>query len=92
MSSPIFLSFPHFYLADPFYSAQFRDGSVAARKELHESRISLEPVLQNNNNKKFETSSPQNVNSLTLKTLSIPLEVVIRMQINVRLDPDQDIP
>lgn len=44
-NSPAFLSFPHFYLADPFYVDQFEDGSLLPHPDNHESRIRLEPVL-----------------------------------------------
>lgn len=42
--SPAFVSFPHFYLADPYYLAQV-DG-LDPQKELHEFHVDLEPVNQ----------------------------------------------
>lgn len=40
--APVFVSFPHFYKADPSYTAAV-DG-LAPNKSLHEFRITLEPV------------------------------------------------
>lgn len=42
--SPSFLSFPHFFHADPFYVDQFTEGSLRPSAEKHESKIVLEPV------------------------------------------------
>ena len=42
--SPSFLSFPHFYHADPFYVDQFTEGSLSPSAEKHESKIVMEPV------------------------------------------------
>ncbi len=45
MDSPTFLSFPHSYLADPSYLSQFSpESDLEPRKELHESKIAMEPV------------------------------------------------
>ena len=41
-NSPVFVSFPHFYLADPYYS-NFVMG-LNPQKDLHEFHIDLEPV------------------------------------------------
>lgn len=43
--TPAFISFPHFYLADPYYLNQV-DG-LNPQKELHEFHIDLEPVQKN---------------------------------------------
>ena len=40
--APAFVSFPHYYNADPFYTDQVK--GLSPRKELHEFYISLEPV------------------------------------------------
>ena len=40
--APAFISFPHFYLADPYYTRQV-DG-LQPDKDLHQFRIDLEPV------------------------------------------------
>lgn len=46
MSAPIFLSFPHFYSADPFYVNQFsNDSDLAPSKDLHEPGMTLETTL-----------------------------------------------
>lgn len=42
-NSPIFLSFPHFYAADPYY-LQFVDG-LQPEKEKHEFHITVEPIM-----------------------------------------------
>jgi len=42
-NSPIFVSFPHYYLADPYYS-NFVTG-LKPQKDLHEFHIDLEPVI-----------------------------------------------
>lgn len=42
--SPGFVSFPHFYTADPYYVDQF-DGLTPNKKQ-HELSITLEPVRQ----------------------------------------------
>eukprot|EP00095_Tigriopus_kingsejongensis_P012252 maker-scaffold472_size162276-snap-gene-0.29 protein:Tk12252 transcript:maker-scaffold472_size162276-snap-gene-0.29-mRNA-1 annotation:"hypothetical protein DAPPUDRAFT_303163" len=65
--SPAYISFPHFYQADPFFQSQFQDGSIQPDGDRHESRIVLEPLT------------------------GIPMEVLIRLQINVRIDPIQGI-
>ncbi|XP_059095164.1 protein croquemort-like isoform X1 [Tigriopus californicus] len=65
--SPAYISFPHFYQADPYYQNQFQDGSIQPEGDLHESRIVLEPVT------------------------GIPMEVLIRLQINVKLNPMEGI-
>lgn len=41
-NSPVFVSFPHYFLADPFYS-NFVTG-LNPQKDLHEFHIDLEPV------------------------------------------------
>ena len=43
-NAPAFVSFPHFYKADPFYLNQFEPGSLNPQEELHESHLSLEPI------------------------------------------------
>lgn len=40
--SPVFMSFPHYYAADPFYLNEVQ--GLEASKEKHESYITLEPV------------------------------------------------
>ena len=40
--SPVFVSFPHFYLGDPVYVDQVN--GLKPQKDLHEFRIDLEPV------------------------------------------------
>ena len=40
--APVFVSFPHFYLADPYFLSQV-DG-LDPQKDLHQFRIDLEPV------------------------------------------------
>lgn len=40
--SPAFVSFPHYYLADPFFQSQV-DG-LNPQQELHEFHVDLEPV------------------------------------------------
>jgi scavenger receptor class B protein 1 len=42
--TPVFMSFPHFYHADPFYLQQV-DG-LAPQKEKHQFFMSFEPVRQ----------------------------------------------
>lgn len=40
--APVFVSFPHFYLADPYYLNQVE--GLSPQKDLHEFYINLEPV------------------------------------------------
>lgn len=44
--APVFVSFPHFYLADPFYLNQVE--GLNPQKDLHEFFIDLEPVCKLN--------------------------------------------
>ena len=43
-NAPAFISYPHFYKADPFYLNQFDPGMFNPNADLHESHLSLEPV------------------------------------------------
>jgi hypothetical protein len=43
-NAPIFVSYPHFYQADPFYANQFESGMFNPDPALHKSQLSLEPV------------------------------------------------
>ncbi|XP_040567341.1 protein peste [Lepeophtheirus salmonis] len=42
--APIFISNPHFFEADPFYSSQFKDGSMQPNVSKHESYLKIEPI------------------------------------------------
>ena len=41
---PTFVSYPHFYKADPYYGNQFEKGMFRPDKSKHESYLTLEPV------------------------------------------------
>ena len=41
---PIFLSRPHFYLADGYYAHQFAGQGIRPNPKLHESEVLIEPV------------------------------------------------
>ncbi len=43
-NAPAFISYPHFYKADPFYLNQFEPGMFNPNQDLHESQLSIEPV------------------------------------------------
>ena len=46
IGAPIFLSFPHFYAADPFYLAQFtEDSDLAPNQDLHQPHMVLETQM-----------------------------------------------
>ena len=43
-NAPAFISYPHFYKADPYYLNQFEEGMFQPDKSKHESHVTLEPV------------------------------------------------
>ena len=68
MGAPIYISFPHFYSADPFYIHQFTsDSDFAPNQENHEPNMILET------------------------TLTVPIAINFRLQLIVRVDPDEDL-
>lgn len=79
--TPVFMSFPHFYKADPFYHKQV-DG-MKPDKNKHEFSMSFEPVRLLSNqewcNLYWYFVSPQ-------KT-SFPLEIAARFQLNLLVTP-----
>ena len=76
--APIFLSFPHFYNADPVYLDQF-DSTPLANTSLAENR-GLNP-----------SEEKHSANMVLENTLSIPLELNFRLQLVIKVDPDPEL-
>ena len=77
MSSPVFVSRPHFYLADPSYGQQFQYG-VKPDPQRHDSVFWIEP-LTSIPAKEYHFINRTHVTKMSLQ------QVEIRLQLNVLL-------
>jgi scavenger receptor class B, member 1 len=84
--APVFMSFPHFYNADPFYRQQVE--GMTPEKDKHEFFIALEPVSIYLMIRKLITKKNSNRKiCLFIKETSFPLEIAARFQLNLLIDP-----
>lgn len=85
--SPLFISFPHFYGADPYFISKFHpDSDFAPSKEKHASRMVLLPVSSFICRYKAKW-----LNLYHFQKMGIPMEVTMRFQINMRIHPNPSI-
>lgn len=82
--APVFVSFPHYYLADQYYINQVE--GLSPDKALHEFHVDLEPVIYLVNVAVTNASD-----RLTLQDMAVPTAVRARLQVNVLIEPDIDI-
>lgn len=76
--TPVFMSFPHFYNADPFYHEQVE--GMKPDKDKHQFFMSFEPVKNI-----FECL--QYFHKLSFQKTAFPLEIAARFQLNLLMTP-----
>lgn len=82
--TPVFMSFPHFYAADPFYVNQV--GGMSPDEEKHKFYMTFEPVSGRGK------SCVRKILIIVLfQTLGIPLDVAARLQLNLLVRPSGSI-
>lgn len=77
--TPVFMSFPHFYNADPFYHEKIE--GMKPDKDKHQFFMSFEPV------RLHKTFDGSNLFKIFPQKTAIPLEVAARFQINLLVSP-----
>lgn len=82
--SPVYMSFPHYLHADPFYREQIV--GMKPVKEKHEFYVGLEPVSFGIPSHFSEISYP-----FFPQTTGAPVELAARFQVNVLIRPDPDL-
>lgn len=83
--APVFVSFPHYYLADPYYIEQVE--GLSPDKKLHEFHVDLEPVISASKSH-LCTLMPS---FFIRQEMAVPTAVQARLQVNVLIEPDIDI-
>ncbi len=88
--SPLFLSFPHFLGADPFFRRKFHhDSHLNPDEKRHSSRIVFQPVSRAIIIKDFFIILEASF--WLFQVMGIPLQFLLRLQINMRLHPNPGI-
>ena len=84
--SPAFVSFPHYYLADPFFQNQVE--GLNPQQDLHEFHVDLDPVTTIQIILDFSVIVKL---VLHFQRMSVPLQVAARFQINIQMLPIEGI-
>lgn len=82
--TPVFMSYPHFYNADPYY-LNLLEG-MKPEKDKHELYMTLEPVKYSLSYLNFYKNNISNF--LTQQTTGIALDVAARLQLNLLIRPN----
>lgn len=80
MGAPVFLSFPHFYNADPYYVDAVE--GLSPNKEEHELYIIVEPVSTS-----MFVWNPKSFFFFLVQKTGVIADISAKMQINILLQP-----
>jgi len=82
-NAPAFVSYPHFYNADPFYAEQFQEGAISPNKVNDKKILVWIPLLID-----MPFDQDDHESHLMLEPYSgVPVDVKVRMQINMLVRP-----